>query len=80
MRSGLITITNSPWLWPALTVLAIEAVLVIWSYRRIQQMSTAHRIAFCLKLLGIGLVVLCLVEPLYNGQRAEKGRGTARPG
>ena len=73
MRPGFITIANSTWFWPALTVLVVEAVLVIWSYRRIQQMSTAHRVAFCLKLLGIGLVVLCLTEPLYNGQRAEKG-------
>ena len=42
MRPGVITIANSPWFWPAVTVLVVEALLVIWSYRRIRQMTAEY--------------------------------------
>ena len=64
IQPGMITIADSPWLWPVVTLLVVEAALVIWSYRRVPQMSAAHRIAFCLKVTGIGLLVFCLLEPL----------------
>ncbi|MHC4300015.1 MAG: glutamine amidotransferase [Planctomycetota bacterium] len=70
---GSIFIPASRWLWPAGALLAAAFLLLIWSYRRAPAKSTAQRIAFCLKLLGISLLVLCLTEPLWSGRRAKSG-------
>jgi len=70
---AMITMAAGPWLWPVAAVCAIEAAAVVWSYRRVPQMSGAHRAAFALKVLGILLVGLCLAEPLYSGRRVEPG-------
>ncbi len=32
-----------------------------------------HRIAFCLRLLGVLVLVLCLTEPLWNGRHVKSG-------
>ncbi|KPK44406.1 MAG: hypothetical protein AMJ65_03100 [Phycisphaerae bacterium SG8_4] len=70
---GSVFIPTSRWLWPAAAVLAATLLLLIWSYRRAPAKSTAHWIAFCLKLLGILMLVLCLIEPLWSGRRAKSG-------
>ena len=73
MFPGSITITTSHWMWPAAVLLAVAFSLLLWSYRRAPRIGTAHRIAFCLKLAGVLLVALCLVEPLWSGRRAKSG-------
>ena len=60
-------------MWPAAVLLAVAFSLLLWSYRRAPRIGTAHRIAFCLKLAGVLLVALCLVEPLWSGRRAKSG-------
>ncbi len=71
--SGSITIGTSQWVWPVAALLAAAFVLLLWSYRRAPRIGTTHRIAFCLKLVGVLLVALCLVEPLWSGRRAKSG-------
>jgi len=70
---GSISIPASRWIWPAAALLAAAVVLLIWSYRRAPRIGAARRIAFCLKLLGLILLALCLLEPLWNGRRAKTG-------
>ena len=70
---GSIFIPTSRWVWPAGALLAAVFLLLIWSYRRAPAKSTAHRIAFCLKLLAVLMLVLCLTEPLWSGKRAKSG-------
>jgi uncharacterized membrane protein len=70
---GMITVPAGPWVWPAVAMLMAAAALVVWSYRRTPHMTAAHKIAFCLKLLGLLVLTLCLVEPLWIGTRAESG-------
>ncbi|MEA3224924.1 MAG: hypothetical protein U9Q07_03165, partial [Planctomycetota bacterium] len=70
---GSIFIPTSRWVWPAGALLAVVFLLLVWSYRRAPAKSTAQRIAFCLKLLGIFMLVLCLTEPLWSGKRAKSG-------
>ncbi|UCG58941.1 MAG: hypothetical protein JSU70_05400, partial [Phycisphaerales bacterium] len=48
-------------------------VLLFWSYRSAPRISAARIIAFCLKVLGLILLALCLLEPLWNGRRAKTG-------
>lgn len=64
---------TSGWIWAAGALLATTFVLLIWSYRRAPATSTAQRIAFCLKLLGVLILALCLTEPLWSGRRAKSG-------
>ena len=70
---GSVFIPTSRWLWPAAALLAATLLLLVWSYRRAPVKSTAQWIAFCLKLLGILMLVLCLIEPLWSGSRAKSG-------
>lgn len=73
MLLGSISFSASSWIWPAGAFLAAVFLLLIWSYRRAPAISAAHRIAFCLKILGVLLVGLCLLEPLWSGKRAKSG-------
>ena len=73
MLLGLITIPASRWIWPGVAVLVVTLVLLLWSYRRAPQVGIAQRIALFLKLAGVFVLVLCLIEPLASGRRAKSG-------
>lgn len=70
---GSISIPVSPWVVPAGVVLVAVLALMLWSYRRAPRIGAAQRIAFSVKLLGVLLLALCLLEPLWNGRRAKTG-------
>lgn len=68
-----VTIPQTPWIWLA-AILALAAVgLLIWTYRRSPRVGTAERIAFAAKLLGVFVLAMCLIEPLWSGRRAKSG-------
>ena len=73
MLPGTITIPVSPWLWLAVSVLTVTAALLFWSYRRSAELGAIHKTAFCLRLLGVLVLVLCLIELLWSGRRAKFG-------
>ena len=73
MLFGSIIVPASPWVWLAVPVLAAAVVLLAWSYRRSPEISAAHRIAFCLRLLGVLVLLLCLTEPLWSGRHVKSG-------
>jgi uncharacterized membrane protein len=68
-----VTIPVSPWLWPAGGLLILALAVMLWSYRRAPRPGTLHAVAFSLKSLGILILALCLVEPLWSGRRAKSG-------
>ena len=70
---GSISIPASRWIWPGAVLVAAAVVLLVWSYRRAPRIGAAQRIAFCLKVLGLILLALCMLEPLWNGRRAKSG-------
>ncbi|MHC4353613.1 MAG: glutamine amidotransferase, partial [Planctomycetota bacterium] len=70
---GSIFIPTSSWIWAAGALLAAAFLLLVWSYRRAPGIGMAQRIAFCLKLLSVLVLVLCLTEPLWSGKRAKSG-------
>ena len=70
---GSISIPASPWVLPAGVLLAAVVALMLWSYRRAPRIGIIQRIAFCLKVLGVLLLALCLLEPLWNARRAKTG-------
>jgi uncharacterized membrane protein len=66
---GTLTFTSPGWLAPAAMLFALLVVAVAWSYRR----ASAGRAAAALKVTGLGLLALCLVEPSWVSQRAKPG-------
>ena len=73
MQLGSIIVPASPWVWLGVPVLAATVVLLVWSYRRSPEIGVVHRIAFFLRLLGVLVLVLCLMEPLWNGRHVKSG-------
>jgi len=73
MVSGTIILPVSPWLWLAVFVLIVTIALLFWSYRRSVELGTIHKTAFCMRLLGVLVLGLCLIELLWSGRRAKFG-------
>ena len=73
MLLGSITIPESPWVWLAVPVLIVTVIILVWSYRRSAETGAIHKTAFCLRLLGMLVLVLCLMEPLWSGRRVKSG-------
>jgi uncharacterized membrane protein len=68
-----VTIPQTAWVWPA-AILALAATgLLVWTYRRSPRNDPAGRIAFVAKLLGVFVLTMCLIEPLWSGRRAKSG-------
>lgn len=54
------------WIVPALVLLVIAAVVVVWSYRRAGRASIGRSLAFACKLAALALIAACLLEPLWT--------------
>jgi uncharacterized membrane protein len=73
--SGFATIifSGANWLVPAIAALVALAAALVWAVRR---SITERRVRIgcgLLKLAGIAALVICLLEPLWVGQRARPG-------
>ena len=66
---GTLTLASPGWLLPAALILAAAVAALAWGYRR----APAGRVAAALKVTGLGLLALCLVEPALVSQRAKPG-------
>src|SRR5580658_9798046 len=68
-----IVLSARTWLIPCLIALAALAVAMIWASRP----STAQRwvtvVCGSLKLAGVAVLAICLLEPLWVSQRARPG-------
>lgn len=67
-----LTFARPDWLWPAAALLAAGLALLVWSYVRGPRGWTRWACAG-LEFLGLALLVACLVEPQWTGQRARPG-------
>ena len=73
MFLGSVVIPASPWIWIAVLVFVVVVSLMLWSYRRSPELGAIHGTAFVLRLLGVLVLALCLIEPLWSGRRAKSG-------
>src|SRR5438105_3016732 len=67
-----LTFSGWNWLWPVVIFGAVALLVLIWSYRA----SAGHPLRWVclgLKAIGIAALALCLLEPLWLGQRARPG-------
>jgi uncharacterized membrane protein len=75
---AIIAIPSTPWIWPAGVLVLAALAMIVWSYRRAARLRNSRfdiRISslVVLKLLGITVLALCLIEPLWSGRRAKSG-------
>lgn len=68
-----IILSGPGWLAPAGLLLLVSGVILFWSYRSSRGAGAWRWVCFGLKLAGLGLLALCLLEPLWSTQRAKLG-------
>ncbi|HEV8495118.1 MAG TPA: hypothetical protein VGR76_22755, partial [Candidatus Angelobacter sp.] len=59
-------------LWLALSLLLVAAGVLIWSYLPAPN-ALVRWLCPLLKLAGLTALAICLLEPLWSGQRAKPG-------
>lgn len=71
MHAAVVTFTGESWRWPVVLGLALMAALIFWSYRG----RPVRRRWWCasLKVLGLTLLALCVLEPQWTSQRVRPG-------
>lgn len=70
--SSSLTFSGWHWLWPAIAFLIVALAILGWSYRAAA--GQPYRwLCLTLKALGIAALAVCLLEPLWLGQRAQPG-------
>ena len=69
---GNLVLSGANWLWFAALVTGLALALLFWSYRR-GPGGAARWWCFVLKAVGLAALALCLLEPLWSGERARPG-------
>lgn len=67
-----LTFTGTNWLWPVLGFGGVALLVLAWSYRAMAG-QPMRWVCLALKTLGLTALALCLLEPLWLGQRARPG-------
>ena len=62
---------RTEWIIPALILGAAAAYLIWWSSRRVNSAQKIRLLASLLKVTGIALLVVCLLEPVWSGFQPE---------
>lgn len=69
-----LTFSGWNWLWPALGFVVVAVLILGWSYRSsVGHPARLRWACLALKAVGIIALALCLLEPLWLGQRARPG-------
>src|SRR5205809_2921435 len=67
-----LTFSGLNWLWLATVAMGLALLLLIWSYRAAPA-GIVPWVCLGLKLFGVAALAICLLEPLWSGQRARPG-------
>lgn len=73
MTLASVVFSNTDWLWLAAIFGALGFFLLAMGYRRSPLRGGVRTMAFLLKLTGIALLALCLLEPMWTGESPKKG-------
>lgn len=73
MFLGTISIGAPEWFWPALAIFITGLVLIFFSYRKTAAPLGIRLLAVSLKICGLALLAVSLLDPRWNGQRAVPG-------
>lgn len=72
MESSSLTFSGWNWIWPVIGFAAAALLILVWSYRA-SAGQPLRWVCLTLKALGLAALALCLLEPLWLGQRARPG-------
>src|SRR6266568_1723498 len=72
MSVATLIFSNWSWLWFAAAVTGLALATLFWSYLAAPR-GGVRWICVGLKMLGFAALALCLLEPLWSGQRAQPG-------
>lgn len=72
MTFAALTFSGLNWIWPVVALFAVAAGVLAWSYRS-PAVPLVRAAGLTLKLLGLVALALCLLEPLWLGQRVRPG-------
>jgi uncharacterized membrane protein len=61
------------WMWPALAIVVVGLLILITGYRRTPVRGPLRVACLGLKTLGLIALALCLLDPVWVGQRAKPG-------
>jgi uncharacterized membrane protein len=61
------------WMWPALAIVVVGLLILVISYRRTPARGPLRTVCIGLKALGLIALALCLLDPVWVGQRAKPG-------
>jgi uncharacterized membrane protein len=67
-----LTFSSWNWLWPVLIFGVVALLILAWSYRALAG-QPLRWVCLALKAVGLTALALCLLEPLWLGQRARPG-------
>ena len=68
-----IDLAGKDWLLPAALMLAAGLAAVVWAYHRAPADGRVRGICMGLKILGLILLLLCLLNPMITAERAKPG-------
>ena len=61
------------WIWLSAGLFLAVFALLVWTYLRAHALNPGNKTAFLLKLTGVLILALCLLEPLMSSRRAKSG-------
>ena len=73
MTFASLILSGRDWLVPVVLLAALGVAALVWGYARAQADRGLRAACVLLKVLGFTALALCLLEPLWTGQRAKPG-------
>ncbi|KAF0179967.1 MAG: Uncharacterized protein FD161_980 [Limisphaerales bacterium] len=73
MHLASLIFSGRDWLVPVLALAGIGLAALVWGYTRAGADKGLRAVCVMLKVLGFAALALCLLEPLWTGQRAKPG-------
>ena len=70
---GELLIGSRDWVPVAAVAFVVITLLTVWSYRKLPLSPGAKVLAIALKIVGVMLLAVCLIEPLFSGVRPRPG-------
>jgi uncharacterized membrane protein len=68
-----LVISARDWLWPAVALFSGALLILFWCYGRGRANPGVRAACIILKVTGLGALAVCLLEPLWSGERARPG-------
>jgi hypothetical protein len=73
MTWATIILSRGNWLVPGIVFLGAVCLFLLWTYRQAPVRLSVRTVGILFKWLGLATLILCLLEPLWSGSKAQPG-------